>query len=57
VPFVNTTMFEGPIAKGLNGVDISWIICLIVIGPLYYVAARRLRPAVPVTPQPARAAA
>ena len=57
VPFVNTTMFEGPIAKGLNGVDISWIICLIVIGPLYYVAARRLRPAVPVTAQPARAAA
>jgi NCS1 family nucleobase:cation symporter-1 len=57
VPFVNTTMFEGPIAKGLNGVDISWIICLIVVGPLYYVAARRLRPAVPVTAQPARAAA
>jgi hypothetical protein len=50
-------MFEGPIAKGLNGVDISWIICLIVIGPLYYVAARRLRPAVPVTAQPARAVA
>ena len=57
VPFVNTTMFEGPIAKGLNGVDISWIICLIVIGPLYYVAARRLRPAVPVKAQPARAVA
>jgi NCS1 family nucleobase:cation symporter-1 len=57
VPFVNTTMFEGPIAKGLNGVDISWIICLIVIGPLYYVAARRLRPAVPVPAQPAKAAA
>jgi NCS1 family nucleobase:cation symporter-1 len=57
VPFVNTTMFEGPIAKGLNGVDISWIICLIVIGPLYYVAARRLRPAVPVTAQPVKAPA
>ncbi|HEY1669255.1 MAG TPA: cytosine permease [Trebonia sp.] len=57
VPFVNTTMFEGPVAKGLNGVDISWIICLIVIGPLYYVAARRLRPAVPVTAQPVKAPA
>jgi hypothetical protein len=46
-----------PVAKGLNGVDISWIICLIVIGPLYYLAARRLRPAVPAAAQPARAAA
>jgi len=57
VPFVNTTMYEGPIAKGLNGVDISWIICLIVIGPLYYLAARRLRPAVPVAAQRAKAVA
>jgi NCS1 family nucleobase:cation symporter-1 len=57
VPFVNTTMFEGPVAKSLNGVDISWIICLIVISPLYYLAAKRLRPAVPVTAEPARAVA
>ena len=57
VPFVNTTMFEGPIAKGLGGVDISWIVCLIVISPLYYLAAKRLRPAVPVTAEPAKAVA
>ena len=57
MPFVNTTLFEGPIAKGLGGVDISWIVCLIVIGPLYYLAAKRLRPAVPVTAEPARAVA
>jgi nucleobase:cation symporter-1, NCS1 family len=57
VPFVNTTMYEGPVAKALNGVDISWIICLIVIGPLYYLAARRLRPAVPVAAQRAKAVA
>ena len=57
VPFVNTTMYEGPIAKALNGVDISWISCLIVIGPLYYLAARRLRPAVPVAAQRAKAVA
>ena len=57
VPFVNTTMYEGPIAKGLNGVDISWIVCLIVISPLYYVAAKRLRPAVPVAAAPAKAVA
>ena len=53
VPFVNTTLFEGPIAKGLGGVDISWIVCLIVISPLYYLAAKRLRPAVPVSAESA----
>jgi len=57
VPFVNTTMFEGPVAKGLNGADISWIICLIVISPVYYLAARRLRPTVPVVAEPAKAVA
>ena len=57
VPFVNTTMFEGPVAKALNGVDLSWIICLIVISPLYYLAARRLRPAAPVPARPAKAVA
>jgi nucleobase:cation symporter-1, NCS1 family len=57
VPFVNTTLFEGPVAKALNGADISWIICLIVISPAYYLAAKRLRPAVPVAPEPAKAVA
>jgi NCS1 family nucleobase:cation symporter-1 len=57
VPFVNTTLFEGPAAKALNGADISWIVCLIVIAPAYYLAAKRLRPAVPVAAEPARAVA
>ena len=53
VPFVNTTMFEGPVAKGLNGVDISWIICLIVISPVYYLAAKRLRRPAAAVAEPA----
>ena len=57
VPFVNTTLFEGPVAKSLNGVDLSWIICLIVISPLYYTAAKRLRPAVAAAAEPAGIAA
>jgi len=57
VPFVNTTMFEGPIAKGLNGVDISWIVCLIVISPVYYLAAKRLRRPAAVAAEPAGAIA
>jgi len=38
VPFVNTAVYEGPMATSLKGVDISWIICLAVISPLYYLA-------------------
>ncbi|HEY5989671.1 MAG TPA: cytosine permease [Streptosporangiaceae bacterium] len=40
IPFVNTTLFEGPVASGLNGTDISWLIGLVVTIPLYYVVAR-----------------
>jgi NCS1 family nucleobase:cation symporter-1 len=46
-PFVNTVVYEGPMATSLKGVDISWIICLAVTSPLYYLAslaARRRRP-------------
>ena len=50
---MNTTMFEGPVAKGLNGVDISWIICLIVISPVYYLAAKRLRRPAAAVAEPA----
>jgi NCS1 family nucleobase:cation symporter-1 len=57
VPFVNTTLFEGPVAKGLNGVDISWIICLVVISPVYYLAAKRLRRPAAVAAEPAGAVA
>ena len=47
MPFVNTAVYEGPAARSLSGVDISWIICLAVISPLYYLAARRRRAPLP----------
>jgi NCS1 family nucleobase:cation symporter-1 len=37
VPFINTTLYEGPIAKAFGGADISWIIGLIFASGLYYV--------------------
>ncbi len=40
IPFVNTTLYEGPVAKSLGGADISWLVGLAVIIPLYYFAAR-----------------
>jgi nucleobase:cation symporter-1, NCS1 family len=35
VPFMNTTYFEGPIAKAVNGADFAWIIGLLVSSALY----------------------
>ncbi len=45
VPFVNTTFYEGPAAKALNGTDYSWLIAIIVVAPLYYIYATRKRQA------------
>ena len=45
MPFVNTAVYEGPVARSLGGVDVSWIVCLAVISPLYYLTARPARPA------------
>lgn len=49
IPFVNTTLYEGPVAKALNGTDISWLVGLAVIIPLYYFVTRaRVRHEAPV---------
>jgi len=37
IPFLSTTVFTGFIAQAIGGVDISWIVGLAVICPLYYV--------------------
>jgi NCS1 family nucleobase:cation symporter-1 len=36
VPFISQELYTGPIAKALGGADISWIVCLAVISPIYY---------------------
>ncbi|VXA96627.1 Nucleobase:cation symporter-1, NCS1 family [Arthrobacter sp. 9V] len=43
VPFSATTIYTGPLAAAMGGVDISWIVGLVVVAPLYYVAARVFR--------------
>jgi NCS1 family nucleobase:cation symporter-1 len=40
LPFVATTMYTGPVAKALGGTDISWMVGLAVIAPVYYLVAR-----------------
>jgi NCS1 family nucleobase:cation symporter-1 len=41
VPFLATHPYTGRIAKALGGVDISWLVALAVVSPLYYVLAHR----------------
>jgi purine-cytosine permease-like protein len=40
IPFLSTTMFTGPIATRLHAVDISWIVGLAVVSPVYYLLMR-----------------
>jgi NCS1 family nucleobase:cation symporter-1 len=39
-PFMSQTLYTGPIAKMLGGADISWIVCLAIIGPAYYFVSK-----------------
>ena len=43
VPFLATELYTGPIAAALGGADISWLIGLGVVSPLYYVLARTFK--------------
>lgn len=40
VPFSATALYTGPLAAAMGGVDISWIVGLVVVAPLYYFTAR-----------------
>jgi NCS1 family nucleobase:cation symporter-1 len=37
---MSQTLYTGPIAKMLGGADISWIVCLVVISPVYYLVSK-----------------
>jgi len=41
IPFMNTTLYVGPIANALNGVDLAWVVGLLVPALTYYWAMRR----------------
>lgn len=40
IPFLSQSLYTGPIAKSLDGADISWIVGLIVTAAIYYPWAR-----------------
>jgi NCS1 family nucleobase:cation symporter-1 len=41
IPFVNTSMYVGPVSKALDGTDIAWIVGLAVPLVLYYFPMRK----------------
>jgi NCS1 family nucleobase:cation symporter-1 len=43
IPFSSTALFMGPVAGAMGGVDLSWIVGLLVVAPLYYFVARAFR--------------
>ncbi|MBB2202333.1 purine-cytosine permease family protein [Gluconacetobacter tumulisoli] len=43
VPFMSSALYTGPAARELGGADLSWIVGLIVVSPLYYLACRLRR--------------
>ncbi|MDT4851906.1 hypothetical protein FQZ97_861150 [compost metagenome] len=37
---MSTALYTGPVAQAMGGADISWIVGLGVISPIYYFACR-----------------
>jgi len=50
IPFIASDLYTGPIARALGGVDLSWIVGLLFVSPVYYFAARD-RPAAVIAAQ------
>ena len=41
VPFVTSALYTGPVARAIGGIDLSWIVGLVVTSPVYYWLAKR----------------
>jgi NCS1 family nucleobase:cation symporter-1 len=41
IPFIASALYLGPVARAIGGIDLSWIIGLLVTSPAYYWLARR----------------
>ena len=42
IPFVSNPLYTGPVARLLGGADVSWVVGLVVVGPLYWVVCREV---------------
>ncbi|MFH8836898.1 purine-cytosine permease family protein [Streptomyces sp. NPDC017868] len=48
-PFINSTVYEGPLASSMGGADLSWLVGLVFGTAAYYLYAVRIRRAAPLT--------
>ena len=48
IPFMSTAIYTGPIARMLEGADISWIVGLAVVSPVYYFLGKNVAVAQPL---------
>ena len=44
LPFIDSALFTGPVARAMGGIDLSWIVGLAVTSPAYYWMAKRSQP-------------
>jgi len=44
IPFMNSTLYEGPLARLLHGADIAYYVGIVVAGGLYYTLRQHARP-------------
>ncbi len=53
IPFMNSTLYVGPIAEWLGGAEVAWLLGLVVAGGLYYGFSRQTRRQLRHAPDPA----
>jgi NCS1 family nucleobase:cation symporter-1 len=41
LPFIDSALYTGPVARAMGGIDLSWIVGLAVTSPAYYWLAKR----------------
>jgi NCS1 family nucleobase:cation symporter-1 len=41
LPFVACALYTGPVARAMGGIDLSWIVGLLITSPVYYWLAKR----------------
>jgi NCS1 family nucleobase:cation symporter-1 len=47
IPFVAADFYTGPFARALGGVDLSWVVGIAVVSPVYYLSVRTLQRPLP----------
>ncbi len=43
IPFMNSSLYVGPIANWMGGAEVAWVFGLVVAGGLYYLLSASVR--------------